>query len=87
MGGPDLLFTDFQHGALRSLGVLGGTEFAPFSLPGSDNSTAYPIQSPFEGGREESRIELCFFLWALLCAVGGFFYASVIFLCFDLLLC
>jgi hypothetical protein len=44
-----------------------------FSLPGSDNSIAYPIQAPFEVGQEESRIELCSILWALLCAVGGFF--------------
>jgi hypothetical protein len=57
-----------------------------FSPPGSDNSVAYPIQAPFEGGWEESQIELCFLLWVSLCAVGGVFYALVVFLCFDLLL-
>jgi hypothetical protein len=52
-----------------------------FSLPGSVNASAYPIQAPFEEGREESQIESGIVLWVLLCALGGFsmlqFYFSV----------
>jgi hypothetical protein len=53
-----------------------------FSLPGSVNASAYPIQAPFEEGREESQIELRIVIWALLYAVGGFsvlrFYFSIV---------
>jgi hypothetical protein len=79
MGEQDLLFTGFQHRALRSLGALGVRSLLLFSLPGSDNSVAYPIQAPFEGGQEESRIESCFFLWVFaLCSGWDFLCCSFI---------